>query len=318
VFRSAVNNARNAGILPIVAAGNNGSKTGLSEPACVPGVVSVGAVYDANYGSATWALPAGTCTDSTAPDAVTCFSQSANYLSLLAPGTFVTAPGPGFVQSGTSQATPHVTGAVAVLRARYPLEPLTQTLQRLQLSPNIDVDGANGRATPRLNLSDAMQRGTALVLSATGPTAAVAGTTSSYVLTARNDGPLQVTSLLVSLPLPYGATLQSATAGCSPSGGVVRCLASSLSAGAQKSFTITVLWSVTGPVYAQASVTSDQNNTAPASQQQVDIGTDLSAVGDAPLPAWAYVMLALILLGLATRAGAMPTFRGTAPAVGAS
>jgi uncharacterized repeat protein (TIGR01451 family) len=211
-----------------------------------------------------------------------------------------------------------VTGAVAVLRARYPLESLTQILQRLQLSPNIDVDGANGRATPRLNLSDALQRGTALVLSATGPTAAVAGTTSSYVLTARNDGPLQVTSLLVSLPLPYGATLQSATSGCSPSAGVVRCLASSLVVGAQKSFTITVLWSVTGPVYAQASVTSDQNNTVPASQQQVDIGTDLSAVGDAPLPLWAYVMLALMLLGLAIRAGPMPTFHGTAPADRAS
>jgi Subtilase family len=74
-FAPAVSNASNAGIIIIVAAGNSGSKTGLSEPACVPGVVSVGAVYDGSYGTLTWVAssdPNSQCTDSSAPDQVTC------------------------------------------------------------------------------------------------------------------------------------------------------------------------------------------------------------------------------------------------------
>ncbi len=75
VFRNAVNSAFNAGILTVVAAGNSGSKTGLSDPACVANAVSVGAVYDASYGSFSWlasSAPGGVCTDTSAPDKVTC------------------------------------------------------------------------------------------------------------------------------------------------------------------------------------------------------------------------------------------------------
>ena len=155
IFSAAVTSASNAGITTVAAAGNSGSKTGLGNPACTPGVVSVGAVYDAAYGTVGWVASAdsgGTCYDASAADHVTCFSQSASYLSMLAPGTFVNAPTSSFQQSGTSQATPHVAGAVAVLRARYPAEPLSATLQRLQLSDIRDTDAANGLTTPRLDL----------------------------------------------------------------------------------------------------------------------------------------------------------------------
>src|SRR5262249_46594464 len=66
VFSSAVTNASNAGIITVVAAGNSGSKSGLANPACTPGVVPVGAVYDNAYGTISWnasGLPAGFCTD---------------------------------------------------------------------------------------------------------------------------------------------------------------------------------------------------------------------------------------------------------------
>ena len=162
VFATAIGNATNAGILTVVAAGNSGSKTGLSDPACVPGVVSVGAVYDASYGTITWQTASNTgtgqCTDASAPDHVTCFSQSASYLSVVAPGSFVNAPNSTFQESGTSQATPHISGSVAVLRARYPAESLSQTVQRLQISGVTDTDTANGRATPRVNLAAAVTR----------------------------------------------------------------------------------------------------------------------------------------------------------------
>jgi subtilisin family serine protease len=137
VFASALADTNNAGIINVVAAGNSGSKTGLADPACVPGVVSVGAVYDASYGTVTWEAAGdsgGECTDATAADHVTCFSQSASYLSILGPGSFVNAPSAAFQESGTSQATPHISGSVAVLRARYPAESLAETVQRLQIS----------------------------------------------------------------------------------------------------------------------------------------------------------------------------------------
>src|ERR1700676_3552387 len=51
VYASAVSSASSAGITTVAAAGNSGSKSGLGNPACTPGVVSVGAGYDAAYGS---------------------------------------------------------------------------------------------------------------------------------------------------------------------------------------------------------------------------------------------------------------------------
>ncbi|MEX2407352.1 MAG: S8 family serine peptidase [Actinomycetota bacterium] len=111
-FVAAFSNARAAGILPIVASGNDaeGSEVGVALPACTPGAVSVGAVYDSDLGS----VNAGGCTDNTTKaDKVTCFSQRASFLTVLAPGARIRAAEVSFL--GTSQATPHVAGGVAVL-----------------------------------------------------------------------------------------------------------------------------------------------------------------------------------------------------------
>ena len=142
-------NARQAGIVPVVASGNNGYVNGVSNPACAPGAVRVGAVYDANVGAKAW----GACTDSvTAADRVICFSNSANILTLLAPGSTITAA--GISQSGTSQATPHVAGAVGVLRAAnaFPGDSVDQTISRMRNTGAPVTDPRNGRVTPRLNL----------------------------------------------------------------------------------------------------------------------------------------------------------------------
>ncbi len=86
VYKSAVTNAARPASRSWAAAGNSGSKSGLGNPACTPGIVSVGAVYDASYGAIEWDAMAdsgGVCTDNaSAPDLVTCFSQSAAYLTL--------------------------------------------------------------------------------------------------------------------------------------------------------------------------------------------------------------------------------------------
>ena len=127
-FAAPVDSAKQAGILTAIAAGNEAFTNGLSSPACVPTAVSVGAVYDGNIGG--WSF--SNCTDATsAADKVTCFSNSASYLTVLAPGAQVTAG--GYTMFGTSQATPHIAGAAAVLRApdRFLTETVDETVARM-------------------------------------------------------------------------------------------------------------------------------------------------------------------------------------------
>ncbi len=304
IFASAVTGASNAGITTVAAAGNSGSKSGLGNPACTPGVVSVGAVYDASYGTVEWNAPAdsgGVCTDATTADHVTCFSQSAAYLSMLAPGTFVNAPNSSFQQSGTSQATPHVSGAIAVLRARYAAESLAETLQRLQLSDIRDTDSANGITTPRLNLLAAVNQGTAVSLSGSGPTQAVSGNTASYSITVTDSGPLTATNVVLTDTLPAGATFVSASSGCTLVSGSVRCVLGTLANGAHATISINVRWTVSGAVYDSASVSADQLNSAPAVQQTLAFGIAPENDSDGPIPPWAYGLLALSMALIARR-----------------
>jgi len=155
-FVTPVANARSAGISVVAASGNNAYtnnvyQDGIVMPACTPGVISVGAVYDANWGGLIWGTSPNQCTDTTsAADKITCFSNSASYLTLLAPGALITAG--GSTEGGTSQASPHAAGAVAVLRAAFPAETLDQTQTRLTSSGVQITDSRNGRVQPRLNL----------------------------------------------------------------------------------------------------------------------------------------------------------------------
>lgn len=145
-----VKNATTAGIITVAASGNEAYTNGISKPACTPGVVSVGAVYDSNVGGLQYA----NCTDATtAADQIACFSDSAGFLSMLAPGAMITAA--GYTMAGTSQAAPHVAGAVAVLRAAFPWETLTQTINRLTATGVPVTDPRNGLTFPRVNLLSA-------------------------------------------------------------------------------------------------------------------------------------------------------------------
>ena len=142
-------NARSAGILAVASSGNNAYTDGISSPACTPGVISVGAVYDTTWnGPFTWSSG---CTDSTnGPDKIPCFSNSASFLTMLAPGAFITAA--GIQMAGTSQASPHVAGAAAVLQAAFPTESLDQIVTRMTATGVKITDSRNGVTVPRLSL----------------------------------------------------------------------------------------------------------------------------------------------------------------------
>lgn len=145
-YETPIAQAHNAGIAVVASSGNNGNTAGMVSPACVPGVISVGAVHDDAAGTST-----AVCYDSSSvPDQVACFSNSTSNLAMLAPGVTINAA--GLIGSGTSMAAPHVAGASAVLRARFPQESLDALRDRLVMGGKPTVDQRSGQSFPRLDV----------------------------------------------------------------------------------------------------------------------------------------------------------------------
>jgi hypothetical protein len=118
--KAVIDQLRSVGIATAVASGNSGSPTSLSAPACISSAVSVGSVADGSGG--------------TVANAVSDFSNSAPFLSLLAPGGWITSSVAGGFDEmqGTSMASPHVAGAWALMKQRKPLAGVTEILQSFQ------------------------------------------------------------------------------------------------------------------------------------------------------------------------------------------
>src|SRR5690606_28773363 len=101
----------NQGVFVAAASGNSyfsyGSQQGLGYPAISPLTVSVGAVWDANYGAVSWVSGARDYT--TGVDRITSFTQRSSAIDIFAPGAFITSTyvGGGFATlAGTSMAAP--------------------------------------------------------------------------------------------------------------------------------------------------------------------------------------------------------------------
>ena len=142
----------NAGVITVAAAGNNSffngaQRIGIASPACIPGVVSVGATYDSVS-----AIGSLSCGDSFPVSIVqiTCFSQVAQYLSVLAPGCAIAAG--TYVYCGTSQASPHVAAAVAVLAGFAPSATNSQIVSALTTSGISIFDPRIGLSFRRLDI----------------------------------------------------------------------------------------------------------------------------------------------------------------------
>lgn len=132
----AVTALRDSGVAVVAAAGNSGFDDGVEFPACVPGVIAVGAVYDADIGRADFAA----CSDhATAAGQIACYTNLGGLLSILAPGhdARTTSLGFGGIRTrfgGTSAAAAYASAMVALVLQTDPgLTPL-QIESRLRLN----------------------------------------------------------------------------------------------------------------------------------------------------------------------------------------
>ena len=114
-YESEFDTLQSVGIAPVVASGNDGYTNAIEAPGCVSGAISVGSTNDS--------------------DEVSSFTDSASFLSLLAPGESVVSSVPGggvATGSGTSFATPVVSGAFAILKQKDPSASVSTILSALQ------------------------------------------------------------------------------------------------------------------------------------------------------------------------------------------
>lgn len=111
---------KSQGVFIAVAAGNSyysyQSQPGLAYPGVNPDVVSVGAVWDSNFGAMAWG--SGARDNTTAVDRIASFSQRSANLGILAPGAMITSTylgGKYQSMAGTSMASPVIAGSAALI-----------------------------------------------------------------------------------------------------------------------------------------------------------------------------------------------------------
>lgn len=123
LMQTAIQAAKDIGIVTFASSGNDGSCGSMSSPACVSAATAVAAVYDQDLGrepdSGNYSCG---CSDaSTYGDLITCFSNRSGCNELAAPGRHITAPGLGggtSTYTGTSQAAPHCSAVAALMCER--------------------------------------------------------------------------------------------------------------------------------------------------------------------------------------------------------
>ncbi|MEE2526507.1 S8 family serine peptidase [Hyphobacterium sp. HN65] len=135
---------RAAGIATVIASGNEGFSDSVSAPGCIPDAITVGST--------------------TKTDALSSFSNSSSLVDVLAPGSSIRSALPSIddngtgrasTASGTSMATPHVAGAVALLRASHPAMSIDAIENALEATGVPVTNSNNNVTTPRIRVDRA-------------------------------------------------------------------------------------------------------------------------------------------------------------------
>ncbi len=128
-YVAAVSQLTGAGIAVVASSGNEGRTDGINAPACITGMISVGATND--------------------NDTIYVQSNASTFLSYMAPGVNVDTTDTGGVGdnvTGTSFSAPHVAGAIAALRSYQPDATLTDIKTALT-STGVDITEVVGGIT---------------------------------------------------------------------------------------------------------------------------------------------------------------------------
>ena len=154
-MHQAICNSVNAGITYAVAAGNESDDAKNHVPAAYDQVITVSALADFN------GLPGGGAASTCRADVDDTFADFSNYgadVDIMAPGVCIlsTWKGGGYnTISGTSMATPHVTGAAALYKSINPGASPAQVKSALQAAGNLGWNVAtdpDGTHEPLLNV----------------------------------------------------------------------------------------------------------------------------------------------------------------------
>ena len=142
------------GVATVIAAGNNGFDNMISTPGCISSAVTVGATND--------------------DDSVASYSNRGKLLDVFAPGTSITSSVPDdtwATYNGTSMATPHVVGTLALMRQHSPARTIASLVADLKATGK-RVSYPSGGVTVTTRRTDV----TAALAANHAPAVAVTGT----------------------------------------------------------------------------------------------------------------------------------------------
>lgn len=253
-YTDAIDIARAAGALVVVAAGNESDSADSYPPANCAGVFSVAAVD--RDGAMSYYSNHGSVVDIAAPGGAQYFENDSNgILSTANSGTHGPVADNYVFYQGTSMATPHVAGVAALVWSAKPTATADDVEAALKLASRPFVETCSGCGAGMVDATQAVGYvlGTYtpplranLKLELVGDTGKFVANaddkttgTVRYIAKITNQGPEQPTAVLLSNTFPDGFVLQTATASQgSCNAAATQCSLGSLAVGAQATVTL--------------------------------------------------------------------------------